>query len=112
MALSRRHHRPPLAPHRPGLSFHSDRCSQYGSRANPYHKAWTESFGTLKNEMPQGGSFAIEADARIEIFDFIESYNHHRKHFSLRYQTPANLKSQTNTKINPNLVQKSVAPQN
>jgi putative transposase len=93
----------------PGLIFHSDRGSQYGSRAhrqmledakieqsmsaraNPYHNAWTESFmGTLKNEMLQGGSFAIEADARIEIFDFIESYyNHHRKHSAIRYQTPA-----------------------
>ena len=41
------------------------------ARANPYHNAWTESFmGTLKNEMLQGGAFASEADARIEIFDF------------------------------------------
>jgi hypothetical protein len=29
--------------------------------------------GTFKNEMLQGGTFATEADARIEILDFIES---------------------------------------
>jgi transposase InsO family protein len=99
----------------PGLIFHSDRGSQYGSRAhrqilqsagilqsmsaraNPYHNAWTESFmGTLKNEMLQGGTFATEADARIEIFDFIESYyNHHRKHSALGYQTPAQFEAKT-----------------
>ena len=41
------------------------------ARANPYQNAWTESFmGTLKNEILQGSTFASEADARIEIFDF------------------------------------------
>ena len=99
----------------PGLIFHSDRGSQYGSRAhrqilqsagilqsmsaraNPYHNAWTESFmGTLKNEMLQGGTFATEADGRIEIFDFIESYyNHHRKHSAVGYQPPAQFEAKT-----------------
>lgn len=93
----------------PGLIFHSDRGSQYGSgayrqllnqaglrqsmsaRANPYHNAWTESFiGTLKNEMLQDGCFLNEADARTEIFDYIDSYyNIHRQHSALGYQTPA-----------------------
>ena len=67
----------------PGLIFHSDRGSQYGSgtfrellraagirqsmsaRANLYHNAWTESFiGTLKTEMLQDGTFIAHADAK------------------------------------------------
>jgi putative transposase len=62
------------------------------ARANPYHNAWTESFmGTLKNEMLQGGSFVNEADARKELFEYIDSYyNHHRKHSSLGNLSPSN----------------------
>jgi transposase InsO family protein len=88
--------------------FHSDRGSQYGSkayrhemnkahmrqsmsaRANPYHNAWSESvIGTLKSEMLQGGRFIDQTDARTEIFAYIEGYyNTIRKHSALRYLSP------------------------
>lgn len=93
--------------------FHSDRGSQYASAsfrkaldqaglrqsmsstANPYDNAWTESFiGTLKHEMLQGGCFDNPADARIEIFEYIEGYyNTHRKHSALGYKSPLQFES-------------------
>jgi len=98
--------------------FHSDRGSQYASasfhraltqaglrqsmsrRANPYDNAWTESFiATLKHEMLQGGCFDNATDARIEIFEYIEgSYNTHRKHSALGYQSPLQFESLLHSK--------------
>lgn len=96
------------------LIFHSDRGSQYGSRAfrqvltqagmrqsmsapaNPYHNAWTESFmGTLKAEMLQNGRFIDATDARTEIFAYIDCYyNTQRLHSSLHYQSPKHFEAQ------------------
>lgn len=93
----------------PGLIFHSDRGSQYGSRefrnilsacncrqsmserANPYHNSWTESvIGTIKRELVDKNQFANQQQARVEIFEYIESYyNLHRRHSAISYHTPS-----------------------
>ena len=67
------------------------------ARANPYDNAWSESFiGTLKSEMLQEGCFENAADARTEIFDYIDGYdNTHRKHSALGYLTPSQFETQT-----------------
>ncbi|PTX92792.1 hypothetical protein DB346_23015 [Verrucomicrobia bacterium LW23] len=89
----------------PQLIFHSDRGSQHSSAAfrnllARHNIAFTESFiGTLKTEMLSEGSFLNAHDAKLEIFEFIEMYDHNsRKHSSLNYKT-----------ANPPLVQKTVA---
>ena len=108
MALT--HRQPPK-----GLLFHSDRGVQYASlvyrqalqvaqavasmsrKANCYDNACMESFwSTLKLELIYRQDFATPAEARLAIFDFIESfYNRQRLHSSLNYQSPVDFEGPT-----------------
>ena len=101
MAVSSRH---PLA----GLLHHSDRGSQYASaeyqavlqtgeivasmsRAGDcYDNAAMESFfGTLKCELIHDRCYRTRAEARQDIFEYIEVfYNRQRRHSSLGYLSP------------------------
>jgi putative transposase len=101
MALQRR-------PPRPGLIHHSDRGSQYtdqryqallqqhGIQASMngagswYDNAPMESFfGTLKSELVHHRTYASRAEARSDLFYYIEAfYNRRRRHSSLGYFSP------------------------
>ena len=105
-------HRQPPA----NLLFHSDRGVQYASadfrgaltqaglipsmsrKANCYDNATMESFwATLKLELVYRRSFATRAQARTQIFDYIETfYNRQRAHSALSYQSPVDFELQNN----------------
>lgn len=92
----------------PGLLHHSDRGSQYASRdyqqllvayglipsmsrkGNCWDNAPMESFfHSLKTELVYGAVFRTHAQARREIFEYIEVwYNRQRLHSALGYLTP------------------------
>jgi transposase InsO family protein len=94
----------------PGLLHHSDRGSQYASEdyqalltqhqmrcsmsrtGNCYDNAPTESFfGTLKTELVHHCQYQTKAEAKTDIFEYIEVfYNRFRRHSALGYQSPVN----------------------
>ena len=100
----------------PGLLHHSDRGSQYASDAyrelprrheiipsmsragNCYDNAKMESFwATLKSELIQDRIFASRAEAKSEIFWYIEVfYNRTRLHGALGYHSPVDSENSLN----------------
>lgn len=91
-----------------GLIFHSDRGSQYASiefqelliengfkssmsrKGNCWDNAVSESFfGTLKTELIHHNNYITRAQARRDIFEYIEVfYNRFRMHSTLNYKSP------------------------
>lgn len=100
----------------PGLLHHSDRGSQYASDAyrelllrhgvtasmsragNCYDNAKMESFwATLKTELIDGQVYATRAQAKSEIFRYIEVfYNRQRLHGALGFQSPVDFEHSLN----------------
>jgi transposase InsO family protein len=92
----------------PGLLHHSDRGSQYASHdyqavltksqiqasmsrsGNCYDNAPMESFfATLKTELVYHRQYATRAEAKLDIFEYIEVfYNRYRRHSALGYCNP------------------------
>ncbi len=115
IALRQALHRRGYAAHR-GLLHHSDQGVQYASesyqallksqsiipsmsrKANCYDNAHMESFwATLKAEALSNRAFATRAEARLAIFNYIETfYNRVRLHSALGYQSPVDFEQLTN----------------
>lgn len=103
---------------KPQAIVHSDRGSQYASiafrellrkeglrqsmsgKGNCYDNAQAESFfSRFKAELIEDGEFENLAEARSEIFSYIEGYyNRKRLHSSLGYKTPIEYEQELQTK--------------
>jgi putative transposase len=111
LAMALLHRRPPAK-----LLCHSDRGVQYASgdyrqalgdagliasmsrRSNCYDNATMESFwATLKLELVYRHCFDTRAQARTQIFDYIETfYNRQRAHSALDYHSPVDFELKNN----------------
>jgi transposase InsO family protein len=111
LGMALRHRQPPT-----DLLCHSDRGVQYASadyrraldqagllasmsrRGNCYDNATMESFwSTLKLELVYRGTFVTRAQARRQIFEYIEIfYNRQRAHSALDYHSPVDFELQNN----------------
>lgn len=111
LAMALLHRNPPA-----NLLFHTDRGVQYASgdyrqalgnagliasmsrRGNCYDNATMESFwATLKLELVYRRSFDTRAQARTQIFDYIETfYNRQRAHSALDYHSPVDFELKNN----------------
>jgi len=111
LAMALLHRCPPAK-----LLFHTDRGVQYASgdyrqaladagliasmsrRANCYDNATMESFwATLKLELVYRAGFESRAQARLQIFDYIETfYNRQRAHSALDYLSPVDFELKNN----------------
>jgi putative transposase len=97
----------------PGLIHHSDRGGQYAAgryrailrraqalqsmsgAGNCYDNAFMEScFGTVKTEL-QLEDYASDAEAKRELGEYVDYYNHRRLHSSLGYVTPSEFERQS-----------------
>jgi transposase InsO family protein len=83
------------AAYRAKLAAHGIQCSM-SRRGNCWDNAPVESFfSTLKRELVHRSPWQTRAQARNDIYDYIEVfYNRRRRHSALNYQTPSNFEEQ------------------
>lgn len=83
------------AAYRAELAKHGIECSM-SRRANCWDNAPVESFfSTLKRELVRRSPWQTRAQARADVFDYIEVfYNRQRRHSALDYQSPSNFEAQ------------------